>query len=216
MKPPPSYDPVLENNTWSQIDLASREGKAKELWNIGDEKDGYVIVGFDHDDLADGSGKAGITFCTSDREKTKSGAWDTNDGSSFVRYDNSLAFQNLEDLFNELTGINSCIKQISKKIRSSDMGSGYTSCNCKLFLFSISEIMNDFKATDDYDEPIKSEGEYYEGFPSAYNGNYWTRSARWTSGFINPHATCYIDRNGVWATAKYGTAYNSYRYGFCI
>lgn len=211
-----SYDIILANNSWKKIESASMSKIANKLWNIGDEKDGYTIVGFNHDDLSDGSGKAGITFCVKDREKTKAGVWDTSDGNNFVRYDNALAYQNLENIYNELTEINPYIKQISKKIRNSDMGSGYVNCNCKLFLFSVSEIMSDFKATEDYDEPIKSEGEYYEGFPSAYDGYYWTRSARWTSGFMKPHAACYIDTNGIFATAKYETAFNSYRYGFCI
>lgn len=176
-----SYDLILENNSWEKIATASERGIANKLWSLGDEKDGYVIVGFDHDDLADGSRKAGITFCTNDREKTKSGAWAMNDGSSFVRYDNSLAFQNLEELFDELTEINPYIKQVSKKIRNSDMGSGYINCACRLFLFSISEMKNNFVATDDYDEPLKNEGEYYNGFPLEYRGYFWTRSARWTA-----------------------------------
>lgn len=210
-----SYDLILENNSWEKIATASERGIANKLWSLGDEKDGYVIVGFDHDDLADGSRKAGITFCTNDREKTKSGAWAMNDGSSFVRYDNSLAFQNLEELFDELTEINPYIKQVSKKIRNSDMGSGYINCACRLFLFSISEMKNNFVATDDYDEPLKNEGEYYNGFPLEYRGYFWTRSARWTSAFIKPHATIYYTGSD-WGTAKYETVHNSYRYGFCI
>lgn len=70
------FNPVLYENTWKQISDASRTGKAKELWNIGDVVPIQItgtyktncmlaqLASFDHDDLADGSGKAGMTFVT--------------------------------------------------------------------------------------------------------------------------------------------------------
>ena len=61
---------TLKDNTWAQIAAASEKHIAKDIWQIGDEIDialsgetlTLVILGFEHDDLADGSGKAGITF----------------------------------------------------------------------------------------------------------------------------------------------------------
>ena len=59
---------ALEDLTWAEIAKISEAGKAKEVFSIGDKKslgNGFgsaVIIGFDHDDLTDGSGKAGITF----------------------------------------------------------------------------------------------------------------------------------------------------------
>lgn len=76
-------DPILKNNTWSQIAAASEAGIASKVWNIGDEidiqisaqtGDGYdvqdisaqtatlQIWDFNHFDKSDGSGKAGICF----------------------------------------------------------------------------------------------------------------------------------------------------------
>lgn len=61
----------LAEATWSQIAAISAAGKAPEMWAIGDTKtfeltDGRLIevaiADFNHDDLADGSGKAGVTF----------------------------------------------------------------------------------------------------------------------------------------------------------
>lgn len=52
------YDPVLENNTWAQIQEAARAGVAKDIWSIGDEKKISFLQGqectmqiadFDHD-----------------------------------------------------------------------------------------------------------------------------------------------------------------------
>lgn len=65
-----AYDPTLENNTWAQIDEMCTLGIAASIWSIGDKKNVLIdsepypasIVGFDHDDLSDGSGKASITF----------------------------------------------------------------------------------------------------------------------------------------------------------
>lgn len=66
---------ALDDYTWNEIKTASEGGYAKYMWSLGDTKDlsafmGQIstsytratIIGFDHDDLASGSGKAGITF----------------------------------------------------------------------------------------------------------------------------------------------------------
>lgn len=59
-------DPILENNSWSVISDVSESGQAKNIWNIGDKKSigshTVSIIGFDHYNKSDGSGKAGITF----------------------------------------------------------------------------------------------------------------------------------------------------------
>lgn len=67
---PVQYDPILRNNSWDSIDDACSKGLEQSLWSVGDEIDISVmgetltclILGFQHDDLADGSGKASITF----------------------------------------------------------------------------------------------------------------------------------------------------------
>ena len=67
---PVAYDPILGNNSWDIIDDACTKGLEQSLWAIGDEIDitvmneiqTCVILDFNHDDLADGSGKASITF----------------------------------------------------------------------------------------------------------------------------------------------------------
>ena len=67
---PVQYDPILGNNSWDVIDDACSKGLEQSLWAVGDEIDISVmgetltclILGVPHDDLADGSGKASITF----------------------------------------------------------------------------------------------------------------------------------------------------------
>lgn len=65
-----SVDPVFANNTWEEIALACQTGNVPTSWEVGDQKtmtiDGtdYAIdiIGKNHDDYADGSGKAPLTF----------------------------------------------------------------------------------------------------------------------------------------------------------
>lgn len=65
-----TLDPILANNSWEAIAYAAEKGLAADTWNIGDTIDvqvgdetlTFAIMDFNHDDLADGSGKAGITF----------------------------------------------------------------------------------------------------------------------------------------------------------
>ena len=73
---PPSSGPpkgkTLNEYTWDEISYISSNGLAGEYgFQVGDEKNitlstnealTLAIMDFDHDDLADGTGKAGMTF----------------------------------------------------------------------------------------------------------------------------------------------------------
>lgn len=64
------FDPVFANNTWEDVIVACQNNAVPDTWSVGDQKtmtiDGtdYLIdvIGKDHDDYADGSGKAPLTF----------------------------------------------------------------------------------------------------------------------------------------------------------
>lgn len=64
------YDPVFANNTWDAIIEACQAREVPDTWAIGDTKtmniygveQQVMIIGKNHDDYADGSGKAPITF----------------------------------------------------------------------------------------------------------------------------------------------------------
>ena len=95
------FDPVLENNSWAWVALASEQGLASELWQVGDTKDIYdaegeyhntaVIIGFDHDDLADGSGKAAITFAY--LKGQGSWAWHDEAGAVWVSFTDTTLYK---------------------------------------------------------------------------------------------------------------------------
>lgn len=66
----PSYDPVFANNTWEQIIAACHNNAVPNTWKVADHKlmtisgTDYLIdiIGENHDDYSDGSGKAPLTF----------------------------------------------------------------------------------------------------------------------------------------------------------
>ena len=66
----PPYDPVFANNTWEQIIEACHNNAVPDTWKVADQKpmtingvdDQIDIIGKNHDDYADGSGKAPLTF----------------------------------------------------------------------------------------------------------------------------------------------------------
>lgn len=66
----PSYDPVFANNTWEQIIEACHNNAVPDTWKVADQKTMTIggvdyqidIIGKNHDDYSDGSGKAPLTF----------------------------------------------------------------------------------------------------------------------------------------------------------
>lgn len=66
----PSYDPVFANNTWEQIIEACHNNEVPDTWKVADQKPMTIngvdyqidIIGKNHDNYSDGSGKAPLTF----------------------------------------------------------------------------------------------------------------------------------------------------------
>ncbi len=206
-----SYDPVLANNTWAQISEASIAGIASELWNLGDKKDGCAIIGFDHDDLADGSGKAGITFSCNDGRKTINASWGQSSGAV---YKGSNVEINLRYIYEAAGGTNPTFSklpfEIAEQIKlvKKDYVNGYNElayCNCRLFLFSIKEYFG----ISTYDKG----GERYAGHSHilVFSGGEWTRS----KNSISSSMIRYISDKDTHGT-KNMEENLPYLYGFCI
>ena len=66
----PLYEANFADNTWDQIIAVCQKKIVPPTWKVGDKKPMAIngvdypidIIGFDHDDYSDGSGKAPITF----------------------------------------------------------------------------------------------------------------------------------------------------------
>lgn len=91
----------LERLSWSKIDEIAKSGKARDYFALGATKKDYMkngfvatyqIIDFDHDDLADGSGKAPISWDMVDlykdemamRQNGDSVWWEDTDIRSFL------------------------------------------------------------------------------------------------------------------------------------
>lgn len=141
----------LAENTWEQINAASQDGTANTKWAVGDEKpitlstgDQVIltILGFNHDDLADGSGKAGITFgmkyfiptlSVMNNSQTNAGGWESS----------AMRTSTMATLLSQLpSDLQSVIKQVSKKASAGSQSTTITTSTDKLFSLALGEIFS--------------------------------------------------------------------------
>ena len=226
----------LSDASWETIAEKSADGTASQLWKVGDEKiitlkDGsqvpVMIVGFNHDNLADGSGKAGITFSLKNGVKKSifsggSFGW----GESYTP-EVYLPRYNVKLFMNEYfpEKLINVIKPVKKKWNSiKDSFTTKETNDDLVWLFSETEL--GYTQTG---MKYSGEGEVYEMFSSGKNigeyeelirydldGNaieWWLRTCvSNTSGGYYPD---YISTKGKARTQSYG----NYLYlitGFCI
>lgn len=187
----PSYDPVFANNTWEQIIAACHNNEVPETWKVADQKsmtiggEDYLIdiIGKNHDDYADGSGKAPLTFQLHDCYKLKKAMHNTTTNSKgWSRCD--MRETNLPIILKQMpTEVQSGIREVNKL--TSESRTIVTTAD-KLFLLSEIEIFcsdtNSGKGEGmqyDYYKAgnskvknyIDSAIEWWERSP--YNGNNW-------------------------------------------
>ena len=159
----------LSEASWQQIAQNAETGQANTIWNVGDEitfnlKDGnpltMQIVGFNHDDLSDGSGKAGITFGMKNlyystyqmnSSNTNVGGWD----------ECKMRTETMQTLFNNLPDeLQAVIKTVDKKATNGSKSTSITTSQDKLWLYS--EVELDGTTESGY----KDEGTQYEYWAS--------------------------------------------------
>lgn len=160
----------------------------------------YRIVGINHDDLADGSGKAGLTFEATNTAlaaqrmnatNTNAGGWEASELRGRL---------NTGDLWSLLPSeLQSKVKSVKKM--SDNQGGGKagtpTATTDKVFLLSTTEVYGNLQSDGAQYEYYKSKGvttSSYSGASSRYN--HWTRS-------VTPGYSTYFRR------VNSGGAYNS-------
>lgn len=219
------YNKVLAKNSWAKIAQASQEGVASQIWSVGDDKDIVVgdetltvaIMGFDHDDLADGSGKVGITFGLKNlmADERQMNYKNTNEGgfTSSVMYSwmqNTL----LPTLPSDLQAV---LKSVNKKTSAGSRSTTINTNSMKLFLFSEIEIFGSAMYTH------VGEGSQYSYFATAANrikylsngsgsvSAWWERSPYRS----NYDYFCFVNSSG---NANYHNAsiLNGVCFGFCV
>ena len=222
----PTYSEVLAENTWAQIAQAvADKDPILDVWQVGDTKDEviagetltFAIMGKNMDDLADGSGKAGLTFgmtqlMASTRQMNSS---NTNSGSfagsAMYSWLSGTIYPNLP------AELKDAIKTVNKKTSSGDGSSAIRTDSMYLWLFSEIEVFG----TTTYS--YAGEGTQYPYFATAAerikrlsNGagaaSYWWERSPDRN---NSNHFCIVSTSG---SADYGDAIGSHAvcFGFCI
>lgn len=183
---------------------------AGTTWSVkltNDDTMTYRIIGINHDDLADGSGKAGLTFLTTSTGiRSRMNATDTNVGGwekSELR-----AKMNSGEIWNLMpSDFQSKVKPVRKltnNVDGTDKNAAVTATSDKLFMLSYSEIVETpYSGWSGYSW-IGNEGTQYEAFKGKVTNNYsgndcLSVGVAWWERSLNPSASAlflYVNSNG--------------------
>ena len=142
-------DPVFGNNSWATIIKACQEKQVPETWNVGDSCNMTInnktyaidIIGKNHDDYADGSGKAPLTFqmhTTYATQYKMNGAEYNNCGWKNCLVRTSNAFPKLKQVMP--AEVVAALKAVTKKTTAGDASSAIDTTSDTLFLLSEIEV----------------------------------------------------------------------------
>jgi len=146
------FDKPFADAEWEAIDYIAQQNLAKEYYAVGDEKDvtltdgetlTFVILGFNHDDLSDGTGKAkisiGMKHLTAqpliDTQNDNTGGWTESNARkiTMVDYYNKIP-SDLQKIIKSVNKVSTTGKRVNtNSVTSQD----------KLWLFSASEIFSE-------------------------------------------------------------------------
>ena len=187
MKAPVTYKANFADNTWAQIIDACHKNQVPDTWLVGNSKIMLIngteyqidIIGKWHDDYADGSGKAPLTFQLHDcyGELKNMNSSDTNDGGW-----TSCAMRqtHLPAILSQMpTEVQSGIREVNKLTSAGNRSTAINTTADKLFLLSEIEIFGSVRFS------VSGEGTQYDYYKAGnskaknYNGSaytWWERS----------------------------------------
>ena len=194
-------------SSWADIARVAESGEAEKYFNLGDERvqnmgstlgtQTLVIIGFNHDNLSGGAGKAGMTIAM----KNISGSKVT--GEKMYTQRNTILNQVPSDL-------KSAMKQVSKPRWYN--GSVQTN-NETMWYFSYGELRNrstaaDYDGTTPYEgvDFLSKENSTYSWWLRDYKSATGLKSASWNSAYSNFVAS----ESNTYSSSNY------MRFGFCI
>lgn len=205
-----SYNPVFAENEWADIIEACHSGEVPDTW-VADGtcyKDMLIngtnyridIIGKNHDDLADGTGKAPLTFQLHDcyatayamnSNNTNSGGWQ-NSAMRATRLPAILALMPAE--------VQAGIREVQKKTSAGNKSSSIVTTNDDLFLLSEIEIFG--STTYSYAGEGTQYAYYQAGNSKVKNLNgsarfWWERSP----DSSDSASFCFVSSRGSAATA---------------
>lgn len=223
-RPKKSYNPVFSENEWADIIEACHANEVPDEW-VADGtcyKDMLIngtnyridIIGKDHDDLADGTGKAPLTFQLHDCYATtyRMNATNTNVGGW---RDCEMRTRTMPILKAEMPAeVQAGIRPVNKLTSAGGQSSSIVTTSDELFLPSEVEVFGSITNS------FSGEGTQYEYYQAGNSkvknwkgsaGNWWERSP--LSGTSAPF--CFVSGGG---TAAAVNASNSFgvAFGFCF
>ena len=197
-------DPVFANNTWEKIIETCQNGNVPISWKIGDQKTMSIngksyaidIIGKNHDDYTDGSGKAPITFQLHEYYSATKGMYSSSSNS--CGWTNStMRATALADILKAMPSeVKSAVRQVNKFTSAGNKNSTIQSTADKLFLLSEIEV---FGTTT---KSVVGEGRQYAyyangGSPDKASGtvvsDWWLRSP----AIDSTAQFCTVDENGL-------------------
>lgn len=222
------YDPVFANNTWAKIIKACQNKEVPETWVVGNQKAmtingaDYVIdiIGKGHDNYADGSGKAPLTFQLHD---CYDDLYAMNDTFTNVGGWTSCAMRqtHLPAILSQMpTEVQSGIREVNKLTSAGGQSATINTTADKLFLLSEIEIFGIVS----YSKRI--EGTQYDYYKSGnsrvknlygYPNNYWERSPAGSEAGDESGYFCMVLADGE-GEAEYNDAdkLEGVPFGFCF
>ena len=169
---------IAKNGTSSPVYAKAKAAmEAGTKWSVkltNDKTITYRIIGINHDDLADGSGKAGLTFLTTsttissrmNASATNAGGWEK---SELRQKMNGGEIWNL--MPSDFQSKVKPVKKFTNNVSGIDKNAAVTATTDKLFLLSYSEIVeNPLNSWSNYIW-IDQEGSQYEGFKGKVANN---------------------------------------------
>ena len=218
----PPYDPVFANNTWEQIIEACHNNEVPDTWNVADQKPMTIngvdyqidIIGKNHDDYSDGSGKAPLTFQLHDcygetknmnSSNTNSGGW-TSCAMRSTHLPAILALMPTE--------VQNGIREVNKLTSAGSQSATINTTADKLFLLSEIEIFGSVSLSK------SGEGTQYDYYKAGnskvkkFNGSayYWWERSPDGSNSAN---FCRVNSSGD-ANFDNASYANGVAFGFCF
>lgn len=215
----PSYDPVFANNTWEQIIAACHNNEVPETWKVADQKPMTIngvdyqidIIGKNHDDYSDGSGKAPLTFQLHDCYKLKKAMHTTTTNSKgWSRCD--MRETSLPIILKQMpTDVQSGIREVNKL--TSESNTIVTTAD-KLFLLSEIEIFGSDANSG------KGEGTQYDYYKAGNSKvkNYIDSAIEWWERSPyndNTRFYCCVNYKGA-SISRVANAVSGVAFAFCF
>ena len=200
------FDPVFANNDWATIVRLCQENKVPDTWNVGDSCNMTInnktyaidIIGKNHDDYADGSGKAPLTFqmhTTYATQYKMNGAEDNSCGWKNCLVRTSNAFPALKKVMP--AEVVAALKAVTKKTTAGGASSAIDTTEDTLFLLSEIEV----QGTRTYS--YAGEGTQYEYYKTAANRK---KNRAWYLRSPRLNSTSCFDRTGWNGEADWSVA----------